>query len=370
MQIELTTAAHNGIALQAECTVDGWTYYGDPTDGEDKYYFAIKWGENNDDAKNAATVNITYNNDPYSAEDIANAKATYVMKRYWNVDLNGESLLEPVSVRFFYEQSELDEIEALAEDFASAHDGDVKAGVWFKTVGMDFEPGPTTVTPTAIIDAIELEDVSMGLPLSGVTYAQFDNITSFSGGTYATGVGLGTPLQIKLGNISVVHENGANKLRWNTLKEDAGDYFILEKSLDGRTFEAIASVEGKGYASDYTYNDYNAKAGPNFYRIWYTESTGNRWQSDIVYVMVDDKANNFLSVHPNPVTDKVTVIIGGEVKEGARLYITDLQGRVLNEISNLSQAEQVLDFSKLAQGVYFIKYSDGSREENVKVVKQ
>src|SRR5690606_21565274 len=75
-------------------------------------------------------------------------------------------------------------------------------------------------------------------------------VSSFSGFFIHTG---SSPLPIKLESFTARNEGERNRLQWNTVSEERGDYFEVERSLDGTAFNRIGTVQANGKASAYTY---------------------------------------------------------------------------------------------------------------------
>lgn len=61
------------------------------------------------------------------------------------------------------------------------------------------------------------------------------------------------PLAVKLVSFTGSEENGMVKLNWNTADERDFDRFEIESSMNGRDFQSIAAISGKGSNSQYEY---------------------------------------------------------------------------------------------------------------------
>jgi hypothetical protein len=80
-------------------------------------------------------------------------------------------------------------------------------------------------------------------------------------------------------------------------------------------------------------------------------------------------ANNIsIAVYPNPVKNTAVVELS-EVGEHATLQITDLSGKVMQTITVSSKRTEA-DMSTFAPGIYLLRYSDDTRNQVMKVVKQ
>src|SRR5690606_17378627 len=110
----------------------------------------------------------------------------------------------------------------------------------------------------------------------------------------------------KLGNIAARNVGSANVIDWNTFSEEVTDRFELERSTDGKSFSRIYEKRANGEASRYTYTDYNAMTGINYYRLRMIESNGSATYSETVTALV--KSGGFeVQAFPNPVSHDLTV---------------------------------------------------------------
>src|SRR5690606_22125879 len=120
-------------------------------------------------------------------------------------------------------------------------------------------------------------------------------VSSFSGFFIHTG---SSPLPIKLESFTARNEGERNRLQWNTVSEERGDYFEVERSLDGTTFNRIGTVQANGKASAYTYYDTRPVSGKNYYRLRLMDGAGRSQYSGIREVMV--KGGGSFSVEAYP----------------------------------------------------------------------
>ena len=144
------------------------------------------------------------------------------MKRYWDVDLLGNPLTGPVNVRFFYDTADVNALNNLAQSFATTNGASLEPAIWFKTTSGAFVPNGTNVTPEAVQNAIGLVNANgANAQINGVFYAQFNGVSSFSGGTYSTGAGpnIGT---CPLANTSYLSNISGTTYQWQ-LSTDGGN---------------------------------------------------------------------------------------------------------------------------------------------------
>lgn len=79
-----------------------------------------------------------------------------------------------------------------------------------------------------------------------------------------------TVLPVEIINFEGWNESDANIILWETATERNSDYFIVERSSDGKTWEAIRTVKSVGNSqviSEYQIADYTFEATINYYRL-------------------------------------------------------------------------------------------------------
>jgi len=163
---------------------------------------------------------------------------------------------------------------------------------------------------------------------------------------------------------------------WNTINEVDLDYFTVERRADEEEeFVEIATVDSKGgrFASKYGLKDPNVEGGMTYhYRLIPTNING---RSDGNYnARVFIPANKFtVKSYPNPVMDRLYVLISGNRDNDVSIEILDNVGRrvlekVFVEKSNTTYEKVSMNLSDLPQGQYYIKVVSGQRVEIKKLV--
>lgn len=76
-----------------------------------------------------------------------------------------------------------------------------------------------------------------------------------------------------------------------------------------------------------------------------------------------------MNAYPNPVSDRVSVTIEGTRTGDAKLYLTDMTGKVIKALPVTSEVMDV-DMSVYPAGIYIIKYIDDIHNQVLKVNKQ
>jgi len=353
------------ITCPTSCDDGPWTYYEDPSNpGE--YLFAIEWGTNAA-SKAGATVTINVDAAPTVVDD--GTDATWSMARYWNVT-PGAALTSPVNVKFFY-----DATEEAAIVSAMNNDGRTPEGLdWFKTVGVDFDPTLHVTGPMITGNSIVLTDVNTaGATENGVLYAQFNGITSFSGGTATTGVeGVTAPVNLVYFRGKFMNE--AVELSWATSSETNNAYFEIERSNNGRDFETIDKVEGfnnSNITRSYTSLDLNPMNGNNYYRLKQMDFNGSFEYSDIVFVKSEN--NGVIRVYPVPFNNRLTIDYTSSSSESTNVMLSNTLGKtiVLKEIMAIQGRNLIeIDLDNQPSGTYILTLQTESEKLMRKIVKQ
>jgi len=184
------------VNVSDECTIGQWQHY---FDENGNIIFSIDQGANDHDFE--VDVNVS----PLINENNGVSAGTFIMGRQWNVDVVGGAVdfTSPVSVRFYYDANEMQELIDVANDFKNnAPDpieiSDVK---WFKTTkGVDFDNSMVTHDGLDQSTIIELLSVSAETTVSGnIRFVQIDSIFSFSGGSAFIST---NPMVLDIGDIA------------------------------------------------------------------------------------------------------------------------------------------------------------------------
>lgn len=165
---------------------------------------------------------------------------------------------------------------------------------------------------------------SINLP-STSQYFSFDLVTGPGGslsGKYAHidwfEISCISSLPIELIDLHGKNIGDVNNIYWTTASEINNDYFSIERSSDGITFDEIERVDGAGNSTtiiNYSIQDSEYKDGINYYRLKQTDFNGDFEYSKVIVI-----DNNIIK----PTIIKVVNMMGQEVSEdyiGLRIVI-------------------------------------------------
>jgi hypothetical protein len=179
------------------------------------------------------------------------------------------------------------------------------------------------------------------------------------------------PLPIELLSFNAKAMDEKIKLSWSTASEINNDFFTLERSADGRLFQKIEIIPGKGNSSEiieYHYFDKNPERGLNYYRLKQTDFDGQFSYSKIVNAEI--KTKNHFRVYPSKVSDFVTIEKNIDINEDLFIAIHDLTGRAIKSHHFPSQEKRIkLSLSGLLPGVYYLSLNNSKTKETFKIIK-
>jgi len=183
------------------------------------------------------------------------------------------------------------------------------------------------------------------------------------------------PLPVEL--ISFYGECKSDKifLYWITYTEISNDRFILEWSSDMLNWKFLGQIRGAGNSNSpiaYSLTDDKSKEETIYYRLRQVDYDGKEKLLKSIAVNCIDNNITSLTVFPNPCKNLLHLQIVGNVVY-ADIVITDLYGNLVYETntSNLQfeNGTYLIDMEKWAEGVYFLKFSTGTFNEVVKIIK-
>jgi hypothetical protein len=235
---------------------------------------------------------------------------------------------------------------------------DAEVSAWTTATGAGvtamglFKSDGAIATATSVTDGTSKSTASFG---TSTAFA-----ATFSTGFSGFGVANSTVLAVDLLTFEGIKGNKNVKLRWKTASEKNNDYFIIEKSRDGQTFEDLAKVTSQGIStdiSDYETFDNAPAAGMNYYRLKSVDKGGQVATSKVVSVAFVEKIK--LTVYPNPTTvSKINVELTSDRDERIDFEVLDIVGKTVHTMSqNVTNGLNTIAFDNLtvSKGIYFIR---------------
>ncbi|MBK9176696.1 MAG: hypothetical protein IPM46_10265 [Flavobacteriales bacterium] len=169
-----------------------------------------------------------------------------------------------------------------------------------------------------------------------------------------------SPLPISLLHFGAeAKDNTTVQCAWTTVSEQNNDYFTVERSRDGLSFEDVGMVDGAGttFATQhYTFDDARPYSGLSYYRLRQTDFDGSETWSQAVPVIFTASVD--VMVFPNPNRGQFT-IQRSETREDLDLLLLDAAGRTVRTWRMAVGVDRLAVEEDLANGMYTLRWPGG-----------
>jgi protocatechuate 3,4-dioxygenase beta subunit len=244
-----------------------------------------------------------------------------------------------------------------------------------------FSNFPAGMTPTQAVGGLNDGDNSDLNPASGLT-----TTITLEPGTYNpnidAGLYIGVPLPADGFRATYANLQGKIKcsVNWMTISEENSDYFVIERSINGKDFVSVGRATAGGNTTSQT--DYEfvddiqavSDASTIYYRIALIDIDKQFEYSNVITVQTIDNEN--VVVYPSPFEDEVNVTYNADETGYIDVFLTDLSGKTLQkqsyDIVDGTNRFKMNNLENLAAGQYFLKFvnSETKREFIIKIQKK
>lgn len=168
-------------------------------------------------------------------------------------------------------------------------------------------------------------------------------------------------LPVKFLSFYAVKSQSGASLTWSVENDIRNKEFVVERSANGRDFEAIATVPAKGNGShlnSYDLLDDNLNTFSNnnwYYRILQRDVDGTLTYSEVRNLNFG--LNTAAQLFPNPAKTSTRLVFNSPVAEKATVMIRDMNGKLMSQydmrlIAGVNQ--QVINVNTFAAGEYAV----------------
>lgn len=219
-------------------------------------------------------------------------------------------------------------------------------------------------------------------PLTTTTYTATATNTYSCTKTSTSVITVNCTLPVTITSLAGSKETNGNVLRWTTQTEQNNKGFDIERSADGRTFSTIGFVASKAINGNsnqninYNFVDDRAANNTYYYRLRQVDLDNKATVSNTIRIKGEKATALTLSgIYPNPVQEKLNIMIDAPTGDQISLIITDIYGKqVLQQIVSVETGSNTASFAvnHLASGTYIVKLIAKSNNETsvAKFVKQ
>ncbi|MCE7067126.1 S8/S53 family peptidase [Dyadobacter sp. CY326] len=310
----------------------------------------------------------------------------YYLPRSFQIATSQQSYPEPVSVRLYFTDREVEQLIAVADN--TEIEKPLSA----------FELAVTKYSGILEDDKLanNANELWMFYPRSSVKvapyrqgyYVEFKTKTFSEFWLSKSYLGVGTPFPVTIVSFSAKRQTSAeNKesvlLEWQTATEVDFSHFEVEvahnrEDVVRKAFSKIGEVPGSASVSSgtrhYSLTDLSpALFGTSYYRLKMVDTDGTVRYSSVK--AVNFNAENQWNVFPNPVAERFSIEFEETNGERVQISVYDLKGNQVfaKEVVALGQmqtAQIELPSKSYPPGIYLIKAASTTREKVFKIIKQ
>ena len=211
------------------------------------------------------------------------------------------------------------------------------------------------------------QTVAAGSPIENTASIYFDYNLPVQTNTALTKVVNDLVLPAKLILFVVNKSAKENLLRWSVSEDYNIDYYIIERSNNGRGFINIGKVESSengNLKNDYSFFDHTPNKSINYYRLKLVDKDRKYSYSDIK--SINNITELQINLHPNPVKRNLILDFNSEKENKILIMVFNSEGKnVLQKSVRLSAGSttEVVNVEKLNAGTYFIKVMNNNYEQ-------
>jgi len=261
---------------------------------------------------------------------------------YWEINSTGSGT--PADYAVTLDARSVGNLGALAEQHAIFKNSSTDPATWAQA-GTPVDVWAGSSTPTA--------------GFGGQIVPVSESVSGFS--IFAIGRSATNVLPITLVSFEAELVQLDVELTWVTASEINNDYFVVEHSLDGISWNAVGQVSGAGTTTTeqyYAFTHTQAVAGNNYYRLKQVDFNGDSEYSEIRNVFIGDGGE--IAVYPNPTSGILNVPAGIEMQ------VLDASGRMVSQ--TLTNGNPV-NLNELPEGIYTLRLIQGEAISYVRLVK-
>ena len=175
------------------------------------------------------------------------------------------------------------------------------------------------------------------------------------------------PLPVKFVSFNASKESGNAVLKWETVDEDPGFSFEIERSINARDFYKTGNVLGKGPSTKsniYTYKEGLGEldALRVYYRIKMPDGLGNYIYSRITHLMLNNLSESSVSIWPNPFRNILNFSVNYLNKGLITIKLYNSSGAAIRQyhhyLSRGNLSIQIENTNDIPAGTYIIEISD------------
>jgi hypothetical protein len=177
------------------------------------------------------------------------------------------------------------------------------------------------------------------------------------------------PLPVQFVRFTGFEKGDGNLLQWTTARERDNSHFVVERSLDGVTFQSIATVQGKGSAGSQATYEYLDRQEVShlpdaYYRLAQVDPGGTRTYSGVVRIQREHPA--WALKGWQAANGSFVLMLTTEQEDVLQVTLYDAAGRQLRKQAFQAQRGTnrfTASIAELPAGVYFLEAKGRSKQK-------
>jgi Zn ribbon nucleic-acid-binding protein len=198
-------------------------------------------------------------------------------------------------------------------------------------------------------------------------------VNSFSPFTFGSLSNLLNALPVELVSFYGIIGNVSIDLKWETASEINNDFFEIQKSLDGKSFISLGTVDGLGTSTEggsYLFVDQYPVEGLQYYRLKQVDFNGEFEYSQTILVKSANKFSiNSPSIYPNPTSNNVVNMVIPIGEELSEIIVYDNGGKAFSvNFETVGTYSFIISSSSMPIGVNIIRIITDKSSYNKKLI--
>jgi hypothetical protein len=185
-----------------------------------------------------------------------------------------------------------------------------------------------------------------------------------------------SPLPIKLSAFTANLNNDKSELRWSAESEIDASHYVVERSVNGKTYSDIATVSANGNTKnkmEYAYSDNisNLKAEVIYYRLRLVDIDGKTDYSPVRIIRAAKQNEMNVFAYPNPAGGELKITVP-QTMQGKELKIELYNGSgqlIKSKKAVIASQIETISTSDLKVGFYVLRIATDTERFQSKIIK-
>ena len=175
------------------------------------------------------------------------------------------------------------------------------------------------------------------------------------------------PLPVSLTSFRGENNGNVKHIEWSTASEMNNNYFVLQKSANGKDYQSITQIDGAGNSNsvnNYSFRDQNPLEPVTYYKLKQIDFDGQSETFEPITVKTTDFSQNELNIYPNPADNHIFV---QGLQADAELILVNHTGKIVYR-KNADSFKKKLSLDHLSPGIYFLKTIQNEKVRTRKLI--